>query len=441
MTGEQRRAYLIALALAALVGVPVAFAATGFTTAVSDLQSSVWTDFPKDVLGYDEPPWWFVLLVPAVGGVLTAGALLLPGRGGHSPADGLSFQPEGIKLAISPVLAAFFALVFGIVLGPEAPLTAIGLALGVEAGRLARRDQVMGAIVALAGGFAAISTVFGGPLPSSLLLFEAVSTSGKFPSKMVPRVLLPGLLAAGVGTLIFTGVRDWSGVHESHLTIPGLPHYGSVKVSDVAISILVALVVAVVVVGARRLGSVSFHRIGGRLAVLVAGGLIVGGLAAIFHEASGSPYGLILFSGENDFGDLLREGSASVLVGVLLAKGAAYAISIGAGFRGGPVFPSVFLGVAVGVLGSVVVDSYSITAGVAVGVAAGGAAALRAPFFGALLSALIVGSNGTNTIPLAIIGAVLAWLVAMATSGEAEPEVPQDGDAAQDAPADPGVPR
>jgi hypothetical protein len=83
-------------------------------------------------------------------------------------------------------------------------------------------------------------------------------------------------------------------------------------------------------------------------------------------------------------------------------------------------------------------DSYSITAGVAVGVAAGGAAALRAPFFGALLSALIVGTNGTNTIPLAIIGAVIAWLVALAASGETEPEVPQDDEAAQGATADPG---
>jgi H+/Cl- antiporter ClcA len=193
------------------------------------------------------------------------------------------------------------------------------------------------------------------------------------------------------------------------------------------------------VLGARRVGSLGFHRVGGRLPVLIAGGLLVGALAAIFHEISGRPYGTILFSGEHDMGDLLTEGSAGVLVGILFAKAAAYAVSIGAGFRGGPVFPAIFVGVAVGVLGSVVVDSYSITAGVAVGVAAGGAAALRAPFFGALMAALLVGSTGTNTIPLAIIGAVVAWLVAMAASGDAEPEVPQGGEAAPDAPGAPGV--
>ena len=53
-------------------------------------------------------------------------------------------------------------------------------------------------------------------------------------------------------------------------------------------------------------------------------------------------------------------------------------------------------------------SGFSVTAGVAAGVAAAAAAALRTPFTGALLGALIVGSAGTNTVPLAIIAAVLA---------------------------------
>jgi hypothetical protein len=71
-------------------------------------------------------------------------------------------------------------------------------------------------------------------------------------------------------------------------------------------------------------------------------------------------------------------------------------------------------------------NSFSITAGIAVGVAAAGAAALRAPFFGALIAALLVGTAGTHTIPLAIIGAVVAWLMATAASGNETPETPVD---------------
>jgi H+/Cl- antiporter ClcA len=425
---EQTRGYLIALAAAALAGIPIAAAAVVFDSIVHGLTTLFWTDIPKDVLNVGEPPWWYVLVLPTFAGLLTAGALRLPGHGGHSPADGLSFVPVGPKLAASSILAAAASLVFGIVLGPEAPLVALGLALGTVAGRLAARDQTMGAMVALAGGFAAISTVFGGPLTSSLLLFEAVATSGKFPSGLLQRILLPGLLAAGIGQLVFTGVGGWSGVHEIALTIPRLPHYGSVRLVDIPLALLVAILTSAFVLGSRRLGSVSFHRVGGRLPVLLAGGLAVGVLAVIFHEVSGRALGLVLFSGETGIGKLLTEGSAAVLVGALFAKGLAYAISIGAGFRGGPVFPAIFLGVAVGVLATVAFDGFSITAAVAAGVAAAVAAALRTPFTGALLGSLLVGSAGTNTIPLAIISAILAWLIALAASGTvaAQPETPQD---------------
>jgi H+/Cl- antiporter ClcA len=427
MKKDQTRSYVIALTAAALVGIPVAAIATGFTTGIHDLETLFWTTIPND-MGYSEPPWWWVLLLPTVAGVITIGALRLPGHGGHSPAEGLSFQPAGPKLAAGTVLAATASLTFGIVLGPEAPLVAIGLALGTVAGRLASKDETMGAIIALAGGFAAIATVFGGPLASSLLLFEALSTSGKFPSAMLQRVLVPGLLAAGVGDVVFTGVRNWSGLNESKLTVPGLPHYGTLRLVDIGIAILVALVTAALVLVARRVGSETFHRVGGRALVLIGGGLAVGLVAVLFHEISGKAYDFVLFSGESSIGLILKEGSVAVIVGVLFAKALAYAISIGAGFRGGPVFPAIFIGVAVGTLATAIDSSFSITAGVAVGVAAAGAAGLRAPFFGALLATLLVGTPGLNATPLIVIGAVLAWLLALAVTPQpdAEPEVPHD---------------
>ena len=194
-------------------------------------------------------------------------------------------------------------------------------------------------------------------------------------------------------------MAGWSGVHEIALTIPGLPHYGSVRLVDIPISLLIAIVTAAFVLAARRLGSLSFHRIGGRLPVLVAGGLGVGLCAVLFHEISGKPLGLVLFSGETGLGGILTQTSAAVVVGCLFAKATAYALSIGAGFRGGPVFPSLFLGVAVGVLMTITFSGFSITAGVAAGVAAAAAAALRTPFTGALLGALLVGLGGHEHDP------------------------------------------
>jgi H+/Cl- antiporter ClcA len=416
----QTREYVIALLAAAALGLPASAAAVAFTSLVHALGHWLFNTLPDD-LGLHGPPWWYVLIIPTLGGLLTAGALRLPGRGGHSPADGLSFEPAGPKLASSTVLAAAIALSFGLVLGPEAPLVAIGLALGVVAGRLAGTGQVMGAMLALAGGFAAISTVLGGPLASSLLLFETLAMSGKFPSAMLGRVLLPGLVAAGVGTLVYTGVAGWSGVHEGTLATPGLPHYGSVRLLDIPICLLVALVTAAFVLAARRLGSTVFHRIGGRLSVLLAGGLIVGATAVVFRALSDQPIDLVLFSGQSSIPRDLGETSAGVLLGLLFAKSLAYGVSIGAGFRGGPIFPAVFVGVTAGVLGSVVFHDFSITAGVAAGIAAATVAALRTPFTGALLASLIVGSAGANAIPLAILAAAFTWLVAQVVSPQPEP--------------------
>jgi H+/Cl- antiporter ClcA len=248
---------------------------------------------------------------------------------------------------------------------------------------------------------------------------------------MLQRILLPGLLAAGIGQLVFTGVAGWAGVHETELAVPGLPQYGSVRVADIALCVVVAILTAVLVLAARRLGSLSFHRIGGRLPVLVGGGFAVGLIALIFRALADKPVDLVLFSGELAIPSLLAQTSAAVVIGILVAKALGYAISIGAGFRGGPVFPSLFIGVGVGVLMTVIFSGFSITPAVAAGVAAGAAAALRTPFTGALLGSLLVGAAGINTIPLAIIAAVVAWLIALAASGsvEAQPETPSEAPA------------
>jgi chloride channel protein, CIC family len=123
------------------------------------------------------------------------------------------------------VLAAFATLCLGVVLGPEAPLIALGAGLGVVAARLVKRDAPARTqtIVAAAGSFAAISTLLGSPLTGAFLLMEASGLGGA----MLELVLVPGLLAAGVGSLVFTGLDAWTGLGTFSLAIPGLPHAGS----------------------------------------------------------------------------------------------------------------------------------------------------------------------------------------------------------------------
>ena len=69
----------------------------------------------------------------------------------------------------SILLAAFATLALGLVLGPEAPLIALGLGLGSVAVRLVRVEGTEAELLVLAGAFAAIAALFGSPLVAAFL--------------------------------------------------------------------------------------------------------------------------------------------------------------------------------------------------------------------------------------------------------------------------------
>jgi H+/Cl- antiporter ClcA len=142
--------------------------------------------------------------------------------------------------------------------------------------------------------------------------------------------------------------------------------------------------------------------------------LVVGLLAVGFRAVTGQPVELVLFSGEAALPQVIAETSAGVLALLVLVKGVAYALSLGAGFRGGPTFPAVTLGVATGVLGSIVLPGLDLTPAVIAGLAAAASAALGLSFFGALLAAPLAGSTAADTVPIAVIASVIGWLVATA---------------------------
>jgi H+/Cl- antiporter ClcA len=345
-----------------------------------------------------------------------AGLLLLPGRGGEPAVRGIALNPLTIGQIPSALLAALATLGLGLVLGPEAPLTALGLTAGLVASRALKPGMSGGQILVVAGAFAAISTVFGGPLPCALLLFELVARSGMIPSRSLGAALLPGFLASGTAALMFTGIDHWPGVTEAVLRLPPLPDYPTIRVADLLWCLPLAIVIAVVVAGARRAATLLADRSAKvpPVLLLVGAGLAVGLLAVGFRAITSQPVDLVLFSGESTMPQFLAETSAGVLALVVLAKGLAYAISLGAGFRGGPTFPAVALGVAIGVLGSIVLPGLDLTPAVVTGVAAGASAALGLTFFGALLATEMAGPAAAEIVPIAVIASVVGWLAATA---------------------------
>jgi H+/Cl- antiporter ClcA len=414
MRSPEAKAYVRTLVLAALLGMPVAFAAVLFQTAIHDVIHVVWDVVPEE-LGWSEPAWWYVVLVPGLAGLLVAAAVRLPGHGGHSPLEGLGAEPIP-PLALASILpAALATLGLGLVLGPEAPLIALGLGLGALTVSLIRLEGTGAQLLVLAGAFAAVAALFGGPLVAAFLLFEVTAASGKIPAQQIGRALLPGFVAAGTGALVFTGVADWPGLHETNLSLPSVPPYETLRVTDLAWCLLMAVVVAVVVVVIRHLAhGVAAQSVRGPVRLLVVAGLAVGALAVVFRATADRPVDLVLFSGQAELPAVIAEGSAGVLVLLVLAKGLAYALSLGAGFRGGPVFPAIAIGVAAAMAAADVLPGLHTTPAVATGIAAGTTAVLRVPFTAVLLVSLLMGSSAFNVAPIAVLAAATAWLVATA---------------------------
>lgn len=406
--------YLRTLVLAALLGVPVAFAAVLFQTVLHDATHVVWDVVPER-LDWREPPWWYVVLVPGLAGLLVAAAIRLPGHGGHSPLEGLSVGTLRVVELPSILLAALATLSLGLVLGPEAPLIALGAGLGAMAVRLVRSDENQAQLLTLAGAFAAIAALFGSPLVAAFLLFEVAAAGGAIPAAALGRALLPGFVAAGTGALVFTGVRDWPGLHQLSLALPPLPDYETVKVADLAWCLALSVVVAVVVVALRHGAHAVAKRASARPdATLVVAGLAVGAVAVGFRALADRPVDLVLFSGQLELPAVVAEGSAGVLALLVVAKGLAYALSLGAGFRGGPIFPALAIGVALGVFGADLLPGLELAPAVAAGIAAGTAAVARWPFTAVLLATLLIGSSAADVVPIAILAAASGWVVATA---------------------------
>ena len=406
--------------LGAAIGVPAALVAALFLALVHDLEHWLWHDLP-DALGHSSAPWYLVVGLPVAGAaIVVAARLLLPGDGGHSPIEGLSMAPTPPSHAPGVALAALGTLPFGAVLGPEAPVIALGSVVGVAAARFSPAGERETRVLASAGGFAAISALFGGPLVAGMLLVEGGIGMGA----MLLPVLLPGLVAAGIGYLVFVGFGDWGGLEAPGLVVSDLPLYDGVHLLDLVVAVVIGVVGALIVLVARRAGE-RVHGLDGTLglpALLLGGGLAVGLLAELGGQLGADPLD-ILFSGQASLNAVTSSSTKIVLV-LLVAKLLAYGVSLGCGFRGGPVFPAIFLGVALASL-TVVVFDVSPTLAIAVGAAAGTAAQTRLLITPVLLAAVLVGTQGTDAVPAAVLASAAAWLTMAAIEGvELGPETP-----------------
>ena len=423
-------AYLRLVLLGAAIGIPAALVAALFLAFVHDVEHWLWVDLP-DALGHSSPPWYLVVGLPFVGAcVVLAARTLLPGDGGHSPLHGIGGGgPTPLAHAPGIALAAIGSLAFGAVLGPEAPLIALGSVVGVAVTLLVRVGERERAVLGSAGSFSAISALFGGPLVGGMLMVEGGLEMG---AALLP-LILPGFVAAAIGYVIFVGLGDWGGLGSQGLAVPNLPPYDGTHVLDLLVAVAVGVAAAVAVALtrriARRVSGPGVTRFG--MPTLLLGGGLAVGLIAQIADSLGAHSQDVLFSGQASVPALVAEDSTKIVLVLLVAKMLAYAISLGCGFRGGPVFPAIFVGIALAMLAVVWFD-VSPTLAVAVGAAAGTAATTRLLITSALFASLLVGTAGVDAVPAAVLAAAAAWLTTAVIDRRAEMAAPVVGDPADD---------
>jgi H+/Cl- antiporter ClcA len=406
--------YLMLLVLAAIIGAPIALFAYFFLKLVAESQQWVYATLPGELGFSSEPTWWPLPPLIIAGLIVSLTIRYLPGIGGHKPAEGLSMGTVRPIELPGAFLAALATLALGGVLGPEAPLIFIGGGLGALAMYLVKRDapQRAVAVTGAAGSFAAISTLLGNPLVAAFLLLEVGGETSA--GAMLGPLLMPGLLAAGIGTLIFVGLDSATGFGTFSLAIPNIPAFTSPTGVEflwaIGIGIGAAIVGAAIHRVALRLQTVVERRL---IVLTVAMGLVVALAAIVFGEITDKSSSLVLFSGQSALPTLIETAgtfSAGALVTLAICKAIAYTASLSS-LRGGPIFPSMFIGATAGIALSHI-GGLPMVAGVGMGIAALTTVMLGKPLTALLLTAVFLQADGLSLVPLMIVAVVVSYVVA-----------------------------
>jgi len=260
-----------------------------------------------------------------------------------------------------------------------------------------------------AGSFAAISTLLGSPLLGAFLIMEAAGIGGV----TLSLVALPGLLASGIGALVFIGLDNWTGLGSFSLALTSVPPASTPTIATLAWALVLGMAAAPLG-WAIRWVALSLrplvHR--NRLPVTAVLGLLVGVLAMTYQLISGNSFTEVLFSGQSALPPLVAHAadySVATLLLLALCKMVAYSLSLSA-FRGGPVFPAMFVGGALGIAASGL-PGMELASSIAIGIGAMSATMLRLPLTATLLAVLLLGADGVTVTPAVIVAVVGAFVM------------------------------
>ncbi len=304
----------------------------------SVLQNLLWQRLPGTLGIAQDSPLWIIGVLTLTGIAVGLVIRFSQGHAGPDPACkpliGAPVPPSALP---GLIVALILGLAGGVSLGPEHPIMTVNIALAVAIGArlLPRVNRMEWTILASAG---TIGALFGTPVAAALIFSQTLNGSSEVP--LWDRLFAP-LMAAAAGALT-TGL-----FFHPHFSLP-IAHYGQMEMTDIlsgAIVAAIAIAAGMVAVWCLPRLHAMMHQMKNPVLVLGIGGFILGILGVIGGPVS-------LFKGLDEMQQMVANQAFSTSDYFLLAviKLAALVVAAASGFRGGRIFPAVFVGVALGLM-------------------------------------------------------------------------------------------
>lgn len=363
----------------------------------SILQSILWQRLPGSVgIAADSPLW--IMLTLTLTGVLVG--LVIRYSTGHAGPDPATEPLIGAPISPAALPGLIIALVLGLAggvsLGPEHPIMAVNIALAVALGRrfFPRIGALDWTILASAG---TIGALFGTPVAAALIFSQTLSGSNDTP--LWDRLFAP-LMAAAAGSL------TTSLFFHPHFSLP-VAHYTQMRIVDIfsgAVVAAIAIAAGMVAVWCLPRLHALLHRLKNPVLILGVGGFLLGLLGVM-----GGP--LTLFKGLDEMQQMAFNQTLGTTDFFMLAviKLAALVIAAASGFRGGRIFPAVFIGVALGLMLHAHVEAVPAAITVSCAILGLVLVVTRDGWLSLFMAAVVV--PDTTLLPLLCIVMLPAWLL------------------------------
>ncbi|EMB7814028.1 ion channel protein [Escherichia coli] len=304
----------------------------------SVLQNLLWQRLPGTLGIAQDSPLWIIGVLTLTGIAVGLVIRFSQGHAGPDPAcEPLIGAPVPPSALPGLIVALILGLAGGVSLGPEHQIMTVNIALAVAIGArlLPRVNRMEWTILASAG---TIGALFGTPVAAALIFSQTLNGSSEVP--LWDRLFAP-LMAAAAGALT-TGL-----FFHPHFSLP-IAHYGQMEMTDIlsgAIVAAIAIAAGMVAVWCLPRLHAMMHQMKNPVLVLGIGGFILGILGVIGGPVS-------LFKGLDEMQQMVANQAFSTSDYFLLAviKLAALVVAAASGFRGGRIFPAVFVGVALGLM-------------------------------------------------------------------------------------------